>query len=419
MSIDGASGAAFAKRALVDAAADIGGQIRDRAVRLIDGSLIWSGSPAPGPETGPGAAVLGSDLYGGATGVALFMAALARVTRSDAYRQASLDGLAPVLHLCRRSLARDPASANLRAPAVGGLTGLGSMVYSFVRIGQWLDESALIDEAHQLSTLFSRSCIEADTELDIVGGSAGAILALLALSDVAPEPNDHGATPLQLAQACALHLLARRWSPGEGPRAWPAAPYPPLSGFAHGAAGICYALLRLYEQVQNPDLLEAAREGLAFERAQFDAECQNWRDLRYSDARCQISWCHGAPGIALGRLGALDVLCDDEILQEIETALDTTRALPCTPLDHLCCGNMGRVEVFLVAHQKLGEPRWLEEARSLAGRVLRRAQERGHFSFTPDVATFDETLFRGAAGVGLSLLRLAEPDMLTSPLTME
>jgi lantibiotic modifying enzyme len=60
------------------------------------------------------------------------------------------------------------------------------------------------------------------------------------------------------------------------------------------------------------------------------------------------SWCHGAPGIGLARLGSLPILDTAEIRQEIAVAINTTQQFGLHNIDHLCCGNFGRMEVLLV-----------------------------------------------------------------------
>lgn|GEM_PF-7094356 len=93
------------------------------------------------------------------------------------------------------------------------------------------------------------------------------MLVLLALEEVEAGENPAGRSPLDLARSCARHLLAtrtRRDSPRDGavpdggqvggqhrsersPRAWVTIKdLPHMSGFSHGAAGIAYALSRLY-----------------------------------------------------------------------------------------------------------------------------------------------------------------------------
>ncbi len=408
---------------LLAAADALAEEIWTRRQSDVKGGLTWLAPRKASPAEPFLPTPIDPFLYSGKVGIALFFAAAARVLGNVEYRDRSLQTVAS-LRSQAVALAADRKRAERSKLGLGGTFGIGALIYSFARIGTLLGEQDLISDAHALTRLLTRERIAGDRLLDVVLGAAGAILALLALDEVAPQANQDGETPLDLAQACANHLLARRVSFEDRPRAWETiSGHPPLSGFSHGAAGICYALLRLYSRTKRSDLLAAAEEGIAFERSTYSPRRRNWRDMRVRDAarpRYLTNWCHGAPGIALGRLGALDVYDDREVQDEIESALATTTALPLTPIDHVCCGNVGRAEVLLYAGQRLGAPRHLDAALDLAGEVLRRAQGENRFGWLPEgeVYQFDPAFFNGAAGVGYSFLRIAEPDVLPCALLL-
>jgi len=62
----------------------------------------------------------------------------------------------------------------------------------------------------------------------------------------------------------------------------------------------------------------------------------NWPDFRVG-ARFGGSWCHGAPGIGLARLGCLSHDPDEESRREIVTAIQWLQANPNTVhLTHFC-----------------------------------------------------------------------------------
>jgi lantibiotic modifying enzyme len=350
---------------------------------------------------------------------------------------------------------------------VGGLIGLGSFVYGLLRVGTTLGEESLIRSAKDLTTLFTPARIAEDVRGRLQTGSAGAVLALLALHRALPEPDRDGRTPLQIAFECARHLLDTRASYEGRPRAWPLAPgKPPLGDFCYGAAGISYALLRLYEAVPRPELWDAAQEGLSFVRGLYSPEHKNWRDIRAAfEARFKApegetwrdwwyapdptarpvsagidpssplptvdaflnSWCHGGAGIALGRLAALPIDDTPEARQEIAGAIEIARAFArAEPFsraaaDDMCCGHMGRAEVLLSAHQILGDEELLADARMIAHRVWRRARDEGRYCCSASRGTdaFCPSLFQGEAGIGYSYLRLAFPEALPSLLLLD
>jgi lantibiotic modifying enzyme len=71
-------------------------------------------------------------------------------------------------------------------------------------------------------------------------------------------------------------------------------------------------------------------------------------------------WCHGAPGIALSRLRAYELLKDETCKAEAQTALRTTRKVIETALYSekrnfsLCHGLAGNSEALLYGYQVLG-----------------------------------------------------------------
>jgi len=281
-----------------------------------------------------------------------------------------------------------------------------------VAIGRLLGDRSLLDEARSGARLITAELVAADRHLDVVQGAAGAILALLALDGVATS-SDGAPSPLDRAALCARHLLAHRTSHEGRPEAWITSAERPLTGFSHGAAGIVYALLRLYAKTGERELRDAAAQGMAYERSHYDPEVNNWRDLRAGGGRFATRWCHGAPGIALARLGALGIADDAEIRGEIAAGLASTRAWQGAALDHLCCGTMGLAEILAYAHARLGDPADLAAARGLAFAALERAETTGHFRYLPAAGGdfFVPSLFRGAAGIGYTLLRLADPNL--------
>jgi type 2 lantibiotic biosynthesis protein LanM len=394
----------------LSAAGTVAERIRREAKPTTDGSLVWLDPAKPRDESGKPVR-LDPHLYSGSTGVVLFLAAFAHVTGDPEHRDLALRGLAPL----RRQMAHltaNPAVATRLTFKLGGITGLGAYVYSFFRIGRWLDEPALLKEACAIAGLLTPERIAADESLDVMHGSAGAVLGLLALEREAPEDLAREARLLERAVACGDHLLRRRVSRNGLPRAWSVNGYPPWCGFGHGAAGIAYALTRLADRTGRDDLWEAALEGLAFERAHYHPEHKNWRDLRNPGITFMHAWCHGAPGIALGRLGMLPRGGDPEIPREIRDALETTRSAAEGEFDFVCCGNLGRAEILLQAALRLGDPGYRRAAREIAARAVDHSRDGLYRWSKPGDERFTPVFFTGAAGIGYTLLRLhGSPDL--------
>jgi type 2 lantibiotic biosynthesis protein LanM len=389
-------------------------ELLDRQAIRAGGGAAWIGAVAMPREERSQLRVIGYDLYSGATGVAMFLAALDRLDGADRYRDLALAALAPLREEIN-CLQRGPRLA--RSIGIGGAVGLGSVVYGLARSGLLLGEASLLDDARRAALLITDDRIAENRTLDVISGAAGAILGLLALYQVCrDEP------VLERAVVCGRHLLDRQEIGAVGSGAWTTIENTPVTGFSHGAAGIVLALLRLFRATRESAFLCAARSGLEFERRMFSPETGNWLDFSDSregapDFRCR--WCHGAPGIALARVGGLDVLDDNETRTEIEVGLETTARFEIGETDHLCCGNFGRLEALLAAGRRLDRPELVELARDCAELVIEcRMAERG-FQWAAGTDTQNPGFFTGVSGVGYEILRLSNPAVLPSVLLWE
>ena len=405
------------QQALLARALEIAVGLRERAIRSEDGGATWIAPTYRLNGERFQLQVLGCDLYSGATGVSLFLAALEGVTGGVGFHDLALGALAPLREaLHGKQETRERFARDL---GIGGASGMGSVVYTLVRTAHFLDEADLLEDACDAASLITPENIATDKILDIFGGSAGAILGLLALHDACAF-----SWALEAARLCGKHLMERRTRWGNGPLAWATLEKRPLTGFSHGAAGIAYALLRLYDATGDSEFRAAAEEGIAYERQVFAPSHGNWPDFRRGDDNNSkmtffTTWCHGAPGIGLARVGGLATLDTSDIRREIDIALKTTLAYGLRPTeDHLCCGHFGRMDLLVTASQRLGRPDLFETARKQAAWVVERATQLGDFQLHDMLphGVHNPGFFTGSAGIGYQLLRLAHPEQVPSAL---
>ena len=397
-------------RELAAQALPLAHELQARAIRGADGSAAWIGLGYLLESQHPILAISGFGLYDGLAGIALFLAAAFHASGDP---DLGALGLA-ALQLLRQALHEQHYRETVQSQGIGMATGLGGWLYSLTRCAVWLGQPGLLDEAALAAARLSREQVEAGGQPDVIAGAAGCILGLLALQRARPDP-----VILERAQWCGQVLLSRQVPAGQG-AAWPDADGRMLTGFSHGAAGCAAALLRLWRCSGQAQYLEAARRALAYEDGLFDAGAGNWPDLRISvspdPARPAFmnAWCHGASGIGLARLEALPELENSLLQRDLQAALAATRrslqdsaGLP----DHLCCGNLGRIELLYSAGLRLGRPELVEQARQYAGRLAQDAAAQGGFRFESGLrrGLFNPGLFNGAAGVGYQLLRLSDP----------
>ncbi len=352
--------------------------------------------------------------YDGLCGVALFLAAVQKRGGEPDFAALARSALATVV----QEAVRPDYALVLFEPGIGAAAGQSSVIYALVRASEFLGEAEWLHHARRFAEMLDAERITSDRKLDLLSGAAGAALALLALYRAARLPE-----ALDKAALCGEHLLQHRSASRQGLRAWKTLGEEMLTGFSHGAAGIAYALLKLYEATGENSFREAALEAEAYETSVFMPEVSNWPDFRVPPTEKgygqMTSWCHGAPGIALSRLAALPILDTPEMRQDISHGLAATRLAGTQDLDTVCCGAMGRVETLVVAAKMLGDPACLEEARKMGSTVLRRSQPPGSYALGWKRAPYLASFHQGMAGIGHEFLRLAAPDSLPSLLLWE
>ncbi len=381
--------------------------VGDRLQELAFGGhedAAWIGLTPTG-ERAWSLAPLGPDLYDGLPGVTLFLAYLGSVTGDHRY-----SGLAKsALTTLRRQVDRTRDSVS-----IGGFTGWGGIIYFLVHLGAIWGDAAILSEAEGLLDPVSK-LVERDKALDIIGGAAGCILALRSLYRCRPS-----AQVLEIARACGEHLI-RSAQPEEQGLGWicGANTSVPLTGFAHGNAGIAYALLELAEMTGEPRFEKTARMAFDYERSIFSPEDGNWPDLRNNaTAGFAAAWCHGAPGIGLSRLCSLRHVNDARLNGEIDVALSSTFAQGFGSNHTLCHGNLGNAEILLHAAEILHQPAWRVKANQTVAAVLESIRENGWICGNP-LGVESPGLMTGLAGIGHAFLRFADPARIPSVLSLE
>lgn len=349
---------------------------------------------------------LGADLCTGLSGIALFFGHLGALTGQAEHTALARDALATARsQVGRRAVAR-----------IGGAAGLGGILYATVALGVLWQDGELLDHAVEMAVL-SGSWAADDDAFDFATGSAGSIAALRALHTVRPLGPVRDA-----ARHCAERILAGQQSTG----GWLAASMAdgiaeaPLAGFAHGAAGVAWPLLEAAVLCGERRFHDAAVAGIAYERGLFLPSVGNWRDRRHGgeDAPPTVSaWCHGAAGVGMARALSRPHLPDDPLIpSEISTAVDTTLRIGFGTNHSLCHGDVGNLELLLLAADALGKPRWHAEARTRMSAIMDSIDDRGWITGLPH-GIETPGLLHGLAGIGYGMLRMAAPDRVPSVLT--
>lgn len=412
--------------ALLEAAAAIGARLASDAC-WSGARCSWMGRALGESESGPTTVKpIGGDLYLGTAGVGLFLAEFSAAGGDATVRRTAVGAL---------EHARWQAARMGRPVSLGFHSGAAGIAHALTRGGRLLGRDDLAGAGLELG---AASCADAsgDGALDFIGGAAGAIIALLELEMAGTQ------SPL-LALRLAERLLlegtrdgdALSWAPSYSGGSDAGAR--PLTGLAHGAAGMGLALLIAGRRFGRPDLIEAGEAAFRYESRWFDPAVESWADLREPDLPGPtpgprigaMAWCHGAPGIGLSRLRALQLSPGVEPLRaEAWAAVRSTQRCvleilagppaDCTP----CHGLAGLLELLLDASSILGEPSLAVLPREAWQSLIASHGSACDWPSGDPSGGFSPSLMIGLAGVGYSMLRVARtgtPSILLPGLTAQ
>ena len=371
----------------LEIATRIGGSLVEDAVWCDDG-CTWIGAVADGAAERY--RTLPSDLYDGVAGVGLFLAHLAAATGDRAAAATARGAMA-------RALRRLPREAEEHDGLYAGPVGVA---LAAIRAGSALGDRALVDAG---AALVREACARppgAAAGLDLMSGRAGRVLGLAAL--IGP-----GGAVASAAVTAESEALVRAGGPA-------------LTGYAHGMSGAAAALLEAWAATGS-EPARAAAEGLVRDEARHhDGGRGTWADLRGEaggEGAYAVAWCHGAGGIALARLRAVELTGAPWARAEALAALRATdrharAALAAEGFDlSPCHGLTGLVEVLREGRALLGAD--APDGDGLAWELVAIAVERhleGGLPWPCGVPSGETpALMTGLAGIGLFFLRLHDP----------
>ncbi|MHB8271913.1 lanthionine synthetase LanC family protein [Bradyrhizobium sp.] len=394
----------------IEVAATIGFGIARRALWSGDRCTWFDAIPTMPTQNPATSTTSGCDLYGGTSGIALFLAQAA--TRSG-------DGL--LRRTARGALRQAAARAGGYAASAphgfyGGAAGTGC---ALVLAGQELGDAEAIAAGRALLLDLPTDASVPDVT-DIIGGIAGTVVALALASDALGGDGEL----LARAGEFAERVLARGQRDAHGTLSWHTLgdKRANLTGFAHGTAGIAHALLLLDALKPDPRLREAAVGAFAYEAAAFDATQANWPDYRLLPGQppgpvgYTVAWCHGAAGIVGSRLFA-EGCGGFEVASEIEAGLGTTvryaeqwYRLPTADFT-ACHGIFGLLDTLLDA-MRSGRDAHAAVLEQIVAYATERFH-RGERAWPSGLLTHEEIsgLMLGNAGIGHVYLRLGDPAL--------
>lgn len=215
-----------------------------------------------------------------------------------------------------------------------------------------------------------------------------------------------------------------------------------LCGFSHGASGMAYVFLELGRYFNNNSFLWLAGQVFKYENAHYEEKINNWPDFRrsmflesdyakflnaYEQKNIDFftkggdfnAWCHGAAGIGLARVRAIELLPDATYKTDLQNAINKTiktnvaiKYNETRSTFIICHGACGNAETFLEASLLLKDEQLMLYTKQIADAAIEDYNKNGGYisgySFSTELN--DTSLFMGNAGIGYFMLRLNNPE---------
>jgi class II lanthipeptide synthase len=354
------------------------------------------------------------DFYAGSSGIILALAWLGSFSAPPG-RPSGIDKYS---RLARRALNTLRARLENRGEhlrSIGAFDGWGGIIYMLSHLAILWRDAELISYANSMVDRLPE-LIDQDKSLDVVGGCAGCIGALLALHHVSPSDKT-----LAAAVQCGDRLVAKSQAV-EGGVGWfnNIETVKPITGFAHGAAGIAWALLELSARTGDKKYRDTALQAIAYEHTQYSPAAGNWTENAPGsepETGPAMAWCYGAPGIGLARVAAMKYVDDPIIREDLERAIHATSSFGPGANHSLCHGDLGNLDFLLQASQTTGSLELTLKVDELTNQILASMKKYGWLCGVP-LAVESPALMNGLAGICYGLLRMAAPDRVPSVLTL-
>jgi type 2 lantibiotic biosynthesis protein LanM len=400
---------------LLARAVEIGERLLQAAIHSNEDELVWiTLSALPGQHRFQLDGI-GPDVFEGGCGIALLFAGLAQLTGEARWRDAAHAVLTPIL--CDLDETAGRRGAQLQR--LHGLSGWASLGFALPRLSSVLGAADISQALNSLLSLMTPANIRGDRNYDVLNGAAGTLLSMASAWQATQDRRF-----LDCARACGEHLIDARRATQSGLLAWTTLEDQFMLGLSHGAAGIACSLLRLGTAANDDTFIQAAGEAIRYEQSTFSAAHGNWPDLRWkSDSpnfMASDGWCHGGPGIALARLSTLDILDTPAVREDIQAGVKLARNLGPHRMDHLCCGNTGRLSILLEAGLRFADEALLDFTYREIQRLLRSADVRGAYRLWHQQSGCVSMpgLFQGLSGIGYTLLRFSAPQTIPGVLLL-
>ena len=388
------------------------------AARWLRATAITQPDGTTWPAVPPDVKTIQQDLYTGYPGVVLFLIELHRATGDRQWLDLATSGAD---HLA--ASLPDSASGEDGAGLYSGLSGIAYTLEEASRArGDTRYATAVRKALGQILATGHDvgSGLEWNDSTDIISGSAGIGLYLL-------RARTTGDAAARTAAIRTGHrLIEREFRSGETSFWMASSSFPRnMPNFSHGTAGVAYFLATLAGDTRDPEFAAAAVRGARYLQSIATPTDGDGRRIFHNDPDGRelfyLSWCHGPAGTArlFHRLGIVTgdrtwAAFVPKLAQGIVGSGVPDRSPGFWNNISQCCGNCGVSDFFVSLHGLTRDARHLAFARRVADDTLARGTQdadglkwvQAENRVSPTVVLAQTGLMQGAAGVGLSMLRL-------------
>lgn len=286
---------------------------------------------------------IGSDLYAGETGIALFLTYCGVVFKDEKYMDFAWEAV-------QNSIVQLKSKDYGYPYTIGGFSGLAGRLYPIIKLASLTDKYDVDPIIEEYLDLFD-GCIDGDNLYDVVSGTSGLLMVLLSLYQSTKTPAIFKKTE-ELIEKCVKHIVEKISDIDDEQMTWvlsierEAKSY---TGFGHGNAGILASLVR-YRKIFDTDKYdELIKKVNHFESKMYNEGLRNW----YKDSdknTVSFGWCHGVTGILLNKLLMYKFGYQNDLNDATYyTALETTIESSFGNNPSLCHGDLGNLEILMLA----------------------------------------------------------------------
>ncbi len=285
---------------------------------------------------------LNSSFYDGQSGVSFALFAAGQALDSIETTNTALALMRPVINDTTQRTQRA-----LHSHGVGGQRGVGGILYawalSYCSTANEQARSELHDACSELVGNLKPTDLELAKRSDLLSGSFGLLSGLMAADEI-------GVTiPGDLIDATVAHIASDLRT------SWASQPViERVCGYSHGDAGTAVLMAAADARGWSrpgTQMRDLAQQAVIDESSRFRPAIANWPDNREGTLDPDSGgpgWCNGLPGIVLSRtmlMSRFPTVAPDAVARDLSRS-GSGLSIDRQPIDTLCCGMTGRVEVL-------------------------------------------------------------------------